>query len=146
VDIRGFRGAYLVNAILELAGRDEKEWSLVADVNQDSSQVAALIHALKTNPDGLSTDLQQDIDKSSADLQKIVASADGLQFSADELNSTHHFANVLFNTMRVGFLLKITWLGGMICSTLSVSAPNHLTEADLFLCQSPRKGQLHRTC
>jgi hypothetical protein len=105
-DIRGHRGAYLVNASLELAENEEKHWSLVADVNQDGGQVATLIHALKTNPQGLAADLRQDIDKSSVDLQKIVASADGLQFSADELSTAHHFANVLFNTMRGGIFAE----------------------------------------
>jgi hypothetical protein len=105
-DLRGLRGAYLMNAGLELAADSEKEWSLVADVNQDSGNVAALTHALKTDPQGLFTNLTQDIEKSSSDLQKIVASADGLQVSANELSAAHHFANVLFNTMRGGIFAE----------------------------------------
>jgi hypothetical protein len=106
MDIRGFRGAYLVHANLEFVGSAEKEWSLVAEVNQDGSQVAASIQALKTNPQELHADLNQDIEKSSSDLQKIVAQADGLQVSADELSTAHHFANVLFNTMRGGIFAE----------------------------------------
>jgi len=105
-DLRGLRGAYLAHAIVELAGGAGKEWHLVADVNQDSNQVAAIIHALKTNPKELLADLRQDIEKSSADLQKIVASTDGLQLSADLPNTAHHFANVLFNTMRGGLFAE----------------------------------------
>lgn len=105
-DLRGLRGAYLVNAALELAGGAEKAWSLVADVNQDSGNVASLTRALRTSPQELLADLNQDIEKSSADLQKIVASADGLQVSADELSTAHHFANVLFNTMRGGIFAE----------------------------------------
>ncbi len=105
-DVRGFRGAYLVQASLELAAGAEKEWSLVAEVNQDGSQVAASIQALKTNPQALSADLERNLEKSSLDLQKIVAQADGMQVSADELNSAHHFANVLFNTMRGGIFAE----------------------------------------
>jgi hypothetical protein len=35
-------------------------------------------------------------------LNKIVASADGLQVSSDPLCTAHHFANVMFNVMRGG--------------------------------------------
>ena len=60
-DLRGLRGAYLVNAVLELAADAKKEWSLVVDVNQDIGNVAALAHSLKTNPQGLFKNLNQDI-------------------------------------------------------------------------------------
>jgi hypothetical protein len=105
-DMRGFRGAYLVHTNLELAAGSEKEWSLVADVNQDGSQAAAIIQALQTSRQDLSTDLEREIEKSSLDLQKIVAQADGLQVSADELSTAHHFANVLFNIMRGGIFAE----------------------------------------
>ncbi len=101
-DIRGARGAYLVQATLDLAGGVEKDWHLVADVNQDSQQVARLIHALRANPSELQAALERDIAQSTLDLQKIVASADGLQLSADQPSTAHHFANVLFNTLRGG--------------------------------------------
>ncbi len=39
---------------------------------------------------------------SSAKLETVVASADGLQVSNDQLSTAHHFANVLFNVMRGG--------------------------------------------
>ncbi len=46
--------------------------------------------------------LDTDISLGSKDLNAIIASADGLQISADQLSSAHHYANVLFNTMRGG--------------------------------------------
>jgi hypothetical protein len=101
-DVRGYRGAYLVNAELELAPGGERVWSIVAEVNQDSSAIAALINALKRERAALKAELEGDIERCSADLVKIVASADGLQLSGDDLATAHHFSNVLFNSMRGG--------------------------------------------
>lgn len=100
-DMRGFRGAYLVHALLELEIGVQKEWSIVADANQDSASVATLVKALG-NPVRLKTSLEADIAWGSANLETIVASADGLQLSSDQLATGHHFSNVLFNTMRGG--------------------------------------------
>jgi hypothetical protein len=101
-DVRGHRGAYLVNAEFELAGSAEKEWSIVADVNQDSSDVVSLINALRGGRAELKAQLDRDIDECAADLVALVANADGLQVSGDHLSATHHFSNVLFNIMRGG--------------------------------------------
>ena len=101
-DVCGQRGAYLVNATFALEPAIVREWSIVAEVNQDASQVAALIRALTETPDAVLADLYHDIEKGTSDLVDIVASADGLQESGDRLNTAHHFSNVLFNVMRGG--------------------------------------------
>ena len=100
-DIRGRRGAYLVHTVFNLARGEQREWSLVAEVNQDGASVAALSNVLG-EPAGLKAGLEADITRGSAILEAIVASADGLQFSSDQLVTAHHFSNVLFNTMRGG--------------------------------------------
>ena len=46
--IRGRRGAYFVNARLALPANGRKEWSLVAEVEQDAANVAALVDLLKS--------------------------------------------------------------------------------------------------
>ncbi|MCP4426571.1 MAG: hypothetical protein GY803_18925, partial [Chloroflexi bacterium] len=46
--------------------------------------------------------IEADIDRNTTDLIRYVAAADGLQLSAQETTSAHHFANVLFNIMRGG--------------------------------------------
>ena len=76
-DVCGQRGAYLVNASFALEPATVKEWSIVADVNQDASQVAALIRALTETPETMLTDLCHDIEKGTSDLVTIVVSADG---------------------------------------------------------------------
>lgn len=101
-DVRGTRGAFLVNARSDLAPSEEKEWNLVAEVNQDSTRIAGLLNQLKKDRQELCSLVLADIEKGTKNLVKIVANADGLQDSEDQLSSAHHFSNVLFNTMRGG--------------------------------------------
>ena len=101
-DVRGYRGAYLVHAAFELAGGQEQEWSIVAEVNQDRDSIASLINLLKQGAPVVKAHLDRDIARCSADLVALVAGADGLQASGDRLSAAHHFSNVLFNTMRGG--------------------------------------------
>ena len=101
-DIKGRRGAYLVHAELALAAGQELSWSVVADVNQDHSQVAALRNLLAGDRAALAQQLETDIAHGTQELTALVASADGLQLSAEPLTTVHHTANVLFNIMRGG--------------------------------------------
>jgi hypothetical protein len=90
---RGQRGAYLLNARVALAGGERKEWRIVADVDKDAAGVAEI---------DFGGDIDADIAQGSANLARIVASADGLQYTADELSRWRHFSNTLFNVMRGG--------------------------------------------
>ncbi|MBN2003784.1 MAG: hypothetical protein JXA21_10540, partial [Anaerolineae bacterium] len=111
-DVRGVRGAYLLGAGFDLAPGAGREWSLVADVNQDSRSIVALRNMLKTQaPNDLREALKADIARSTADLTRIVAQADGLQVTGDVVGATHHFANVLFNSMRGGIFADNVMLG-----------------------------------
>jgi hypothetical protein len=101
-DIRGRRGAYFVHAGFELTPDAERQWSIVAEVNQDSSDVVAHVNALKAGQGDLKAQLERDIEDGTAQLVALVASADGLQVSGEHLTATHHFSNVLFNIMRGG--------------------------------------------
>ena len=101
-DIRGQRGAYLLNTTFNLEPGTDKRWTIVAEVNQDGSAVANLNRQLIQQPKTLFEDLQQDIKRGNNELRRIVANADGLQSTNDKLSSAHHFSNVLFNTMRGG--------------------------------------------
>ena len=99
--IRGRRGAYFVNARLALPANGRKEWSLVAEVEQDAANVAALVDLLKSGGN-LRAQLDEDIARGTANLVRIVAAADGLQCTCDDLSSDRHFSNALFNIMRGG--------------------------------------------
>jgi hypothetical protein len=101
-DIKGERGAYLVAATVNLPGQTTQSWSLVADVNQEHSQIAALRRLLTGDSAALAQQVEADIAQGSADLVSLVAAADGLQTTAQPLTTAHHFANVLFNILRGG--------------------------------------------
>ena len=101
-EVRGRRCAYFAHATLELAPGTERLWHLVADVRQDSVAVVSLSKRLCEQRSELMNILEQDITLNNLNLEKIVASADGLQISNDPLCTAHHFANVMFNVMRGG--------------------------------------------
>lgn len=100
-DVKGEKGAYFVNSDIFLPTKAEKQWQIVANVNQDQPQVVALTQAIKANPN-LQKEIQADIDLGTKNLIQLVAASDGLQFTADQLKDTRHFSNTLFNIMRGG--------------------------------------------
>jgi hypothetical protein len=101
-DVRGHPGAYLVHAGFDLAPAEEREWHIVAEVNQDHCNIVSLDNLLRSDKTELKARLEEDIERGTKDLVSIVASADGLQMSGDRLSAAHHFSNTLFNIMRGG--------------------------------------------
>jgi len=104
IDIRAARGAYYVNTRLELAGNDKESWMIVAEINQDSSNVANLELEIKTNRN-IEKLVSADIDKGTDNLKRIVSKADGMQTGNEELCFARHFSNTLFNIMRGGVFI-----------------------------------------
>ncbi len=100
-DVRGERGAYLVHTSVRLAPAESKHWSVVGDVELDAADVVGLRRLLE-RPSDLASELEAELLADSAQLERIVASVDGLQRSGDELATAHHLANALFNVMRGG--------------------------------------------
>jgi hypothetical protein len=100
-DIKGEKGAYFVSSEISLPGNSGKKWKIIANVNQNHSQIIALAKSIKEDIH-LEKTIQYDIDSGTQNLIQLVASADGLQFSADKLSDTRHYSNVLFNIMRGG--------------------------------------------
>ncbi len=100
-DVRGFRGAYLVHARLDLAPGRTRQWHIVGDVELDGADVMDLRDRL-TRPEEIAAALAADVRASRADVSRIIASADGVQLTGEELATSHHAANVLFNVMRGG--------------------------------------------
>ncbi len=105
-DVTGKAGAYLVNSTLMLAAGQLRQWHIVADVNQDSRHVVNLVQLLQNEGETIARQLEDDIERGTAELVNYVAAADGLQVSADESTTVHHFANVLFNIMRGGIFVN----------------------------------------
>ena len=104
-DIRASRGAYLVSTNFQLAEHARKEWMIVAEVNQESRDVANLSLAIKST-NNLKQLVEADIGNGTANLKRIVSKADGLQMSNEELCYARHFSNTLFNIMRGGIFIN----------------------------------------
>ena len=100
-DVKGEKGAYFVSADILIPGNGHKSWRIIADVNQNHSKVVGLCRAIRENG-ALEKQILEDIELGTQKLIQLVAGADGLQFTADKLNDTRHFSNVLFNIMRGG--------------------------------------------
>ncbi len=101
VDIRASRGAYYVNTNLTLGKDASMEWMIVAEINQESGDIANLDHAIKTTKN-IKQLVDSDIENGTTNLKKIVGDADGMQLSTDELSCARHFSNTLYNVMRGG--------------------------------------------
>ena len=97
---KGKRGAFYVQSSFVVAAEQERRWQILADVDQGPTEVAAL---LDTIGKGVSPHtIIQDVEAGSQRLLKLVGSADGCQYSSDELVNCRHFSNTLFNIMRGG--------------------------------------------
>jgi hypothetical protein len=100
-EVRGRRGAYLLQSRIAIAPGGERGWVIVADVARSQAAVAALVAAL-ADPPALIAALRADLDRGRERLERIVAGTDGLQRTADPIAAGHHVANVLFNDLRGG--------------------------------------------
>ncbi|WP_100626945.1 hypothetical protein [Algoriphagus formosus] len=104
-DIKAQRGAYFIHFDSELHPGDSKDWMILADINQNVSQIRALAKEIKTESN-LIKKVKADIQRGTEELIKLDAASDGLQLTADSLKDTRHFANVMFNIMRGGIFDK----------------------------------------
>ncbi len=105
IDVRAERGAYFVHAELKLDPAVCEEWYTVAEVGQGTADVQSLADFLQRTDDPI-RHVRQDVRKSTAELRRIVASADGLQRTGDRLGDVRHYSNVLFNVMRGGVFAR----------------------------------------
>ncbi len=101
LDIKAEKGAYFLNAEIELLSKQEKSWIQVANVNQTVSDVTRISELIKANHQ-LEEAIDKTIEEGTKKLINLVAASDGLQLSNDNLINTRHFSNTLFNIMRGG--------------------------------------------
>jgi hypothetical protein len=100
-DIKAEKGAYFIHSDFLLEAKSKKEWMIVAEVNQNASQIIAIAEAIKSDKH-LSAKIKEDIDLGTNQLIRLNAAADGLQLTSDGLGDNRHFFNALFNIMRGG--------------------------------------------
>ncbi len=99
--LTGRRGNYFAASVIDLEGRGQARWHLVADVGRTHVQIASLRARLGQGAD-LDRILEATLAAATQNLVRNVAGSDGLQLTADTATCAHHFANVLFNNMRGG--------------------------------------------
>ena len=100
-DIRASRGAYLINADIDLAPGFHKVWYILADVNKNAGYIASLKHFISNNKN-IIHELDTDVKAGTTELFRILSAADGLQLTSDKLSVNRHLSNVFFNVMRGG--------------------------------------------
>jgi len=100
-DVKAEKGAYFLNADLELNPQEEKQWMIIANVNQDHSAIADLSERIN-NDEHLLSKVKEDIALGNQRLIALNASSDGIQLTADKFRDSRHFSNTLFNIMRGG--------------------------------------------
>ena len=100
-EVRGELGAYLVADTVTVTPDRPHHWFAVADTKLDHAALVRLQNELK-DPVTLERSLRQSLNANRSGLRLRIAAADGLQQTADQTTSIHHFANVLFNCMRGG--------------------------------------------
>ncbi len=97
----GTRGNYLVSCGIDLPAGGSCRWHLVGDTGRDQMQVATLRQQILADAD-LDGQVKNALRLADQNLRRFVASADGVQLTGQPESWTHHFANVLFNSMRGG--------------------------------------------
>ncbi len=100
-DVKAEKGAYFLNTELVLPAKAQKEWLIIANVNQNHAAVAQISETIRKEKD-LANLIKKDIERGTQQLIELNAASDGLQLTADKFRDTRHFANALFNIMRGG--------------------------------------------
>ncbi len=103
-EVRGAMGAYLAVDEISLEANGSSDWYTVADTGLDHAAVLDLRHALEAPEAALRSNLEAALRADRAGVQRRLAGADAIQWSADEAATANHVANVLFNIMRGGTL------------------------------------------
>ncbi|MBG7630589.1 MAG: hypothetical protein IZT56_09160 [Bacteroidetes bacterium] len=101
VDVKAEKGAYFTCSDLTIKANAEKNWMLVANVNQSIVAVNEIKETIK-NEKNLATLIQKNIDRGTDKLVRLTGASDGIQLTDDDLINARHFSNTLFNIMRGG--------------------------------------------
>ncbi|MCK0110003.1 hypothetical protein MWU58_11910 [Flavobacteriaceae bacterium S0825] len=100
-DVKAEKGAYFLNDTLELHPNEEKKWMIIANVNQNHSEIAALSKSIQEDAQ-LINKVKENINFGTQRLISLNGSSDGIQLTEDKFRDTRHFSNTLFNIMRGG--------------------------------------------
>lgn len=99
--VRGERGAYLLAKTIDLAAQQSADWRIVADIDHNHQAITQL-QQLLSDPAALQAQVSASIAANQQELINLMSGGDAWQLTNDEATSVHHYANVLFNSMRGG--------------------------------------------
>ena len=99
--VTGRKGSFLLAGAARLEPGTPLEWTTVADTSRSHADVAKLRRWLRETPDPR-PELDASVERMRHELVRLVASADGLQCTADRRVDINHYSNVLYNCMRGG--------------------------------------------
>lgn len=102
--VRGERGAYFKQAQVSIPPAGQKQWWLVANVNQGPAAVEDINRSLEKDPAGLIDLVNADVAAGTRRLLALTGASDGLQLTRDSLTTARHYANVMYNIMRGGIM------------------------------------------
>ncbi|HAV6898472.1 TPA: hypothetical protein RQJ43_001335 [Vibrio vulnificus] len=100
---RGVRGSYLINKTIKLPAGQSKHWLIVADIDKNHCDVRTLEQQLAT-PANVEQQIEASIAQNQQELVALMSGGDAWQVTAEETTFVHHYANVLFNSMRGGVI------------------------------------------
>jgi len=104
-DIKAEKGAYFVQSNLTLDPGAESQWMIMANVNQNISDIVEISEKIKSEK-GLMQEVLDDIELGTTRLLQLAGSSDAIQLSTNKLRNLRHFSNTLFNIMRGGIFDK----------------------------------------
>ena len=129
---RGLRGCYYNAGSVKLGSNETKSWAIVADIDKTQSEVAALTIGLQ-NKDTLWQSVIDDISEGRNALEELIQASDGLQICSEEIVSTYHRANVLFNIMRGGVFSDNYSISKSLLNAHIAKHNAHLADTDLAI-------------
>lgn len=100
-ETKGLRGAYLLHSNVDLSPCTTKTWYILADVNKDQVDIAALLDFL-ANEKNKTLLIERELKTGTENLNRKIASSDGFQMTGDENNVFRHASVTLFNILRGG--------------------------------------------
>ena len=103
--VTGRAGAYLLDASIDLEPGSSRSWRIVADVGVDQPALIALRRTVR-EMDARTAALDDAVGAAHNALVGIMAPADAMQKTGDEIATAHHFSNVTFNVLRGGVPLS----------------------------------------
>ena len=99
-DIRGQRSAYLAIKNFELAPQQQQNWSLIAEIGMDQTDVANLRQTIQSTE--VIPLIEDDVSDGDRRLKNLMRGADAFQSGGIPARNQRHLSNVIFNVMRGG--------------------------------------------